>query len=169
MKALLQFAGDGRVVLAAGLLYLLGQIGMAWLVQDLGPELLRLQVTTSWEEYQTLQAGWSKVQWSQYHAHFKPDFVFPWFYGGFLFCWLIHLSRDRSTYWRLLWPLPWLASIADCIENSIHIYLLNDPSNPETWVAVSGSVSMFKWFSAIGLFVGLLLMTVVTRVRPVST
>lgn len=163
MSAWLQAMGRTQMVWVSAVLYLIGQSFMMWTLPDLGPELFKLQITTSWESFQALQAQWTDAQWAQYRAHFAPDFVFPWLYGLFLFTWLLNQTGHRATRWRLLWGLPWLASIADCIENSIHIYLMSSPSNPDGWVLLSGCLSIFKWSTGLLLALGLLLLTIVSR------
>ena len=159
MSALLRAMGRPQMVWVSAVLYLIGQSFMLWTLPDLGPELFQLQVTTSWETFEALQHQWTDAQWAQYRAHFAPDFVFPWLYGLFLFTWLLNQTQQRGPTWKLVWPLPWLVSIADCIENGLHLYLLSAPSNPELWVAVSGSLSIFKWFTGFLLAAGLLLLT----------
>lgn len=150
--------GSARAVLLFGLLYLVGQGVMLWFLPDLGGELLKLQVTTSWEHFQAMQAQWSDNQWAQYRAHFAPDFIFPWLYGGFLFVWLVRHTQAVSKPFRALWALPWLAAVADCIENAIHMMLLNAPQDPAFWVVVSGWLSRFKWATGLGLALTLIVL-----------
>jgi hypothetical protein len=166
MSPLLKQAARGRVVVALALCYLLGQAGMMWTVQDLGEGLLHLQITTSWTDFQALQADWSPEQWRQYRLHFYPDFVFPWVYGAFLFCWLLNLSANASPRWRLLWPIPALSTLADLIENTLHIVVMNGSPSPEALVFVSGWISRFKWTTALGLA---LLLATVSSLRLIAS
>tara|TARA_Y100000589_G_C26682917_1_gene438598 strand:- start:50 stop:526 length:477 start_codon:yes stop_codon:yes gene_type:complete len=154
------------MVWVSAILYVLGQSFMMWTLPDLGPELFQLQITTSWEAFEALQGQWTDAQWAQYRAHFAPDFVFPWLYGLFLFTWLLNQTLHRGKTWRLIWPLPWLAAIADCIENGLHLYLMSAPTTPEVWVAVSGSLSIFKWSTGFLLAGGLMVLTLVNRLAP---
>ena len=163
MSTWIRVLGRTQLVLVSAVLYLIGQTFMMWTLPDLGPELFQLQITTSWTTFEALQSQWTPEQWAQYRAHFAPDFVFPWLYGLFLFTWLINQTAARSNKWRIIWPLPWLASIADCVENAIHLHLLTRPENPEVWVAFSGTLSIFKWSTGGFLAVGLLLMTLSSR------
>ena len=134
-----------KVVVITGVVYLLGQIGMTRIVRDIGPELFQLQVTTDWTRFQDIQSHWSETQWAQYHAHFAVDFIFPWTYGLFLTCWLLRHAAHfkRSVRWTIWIPLS--TSIADCIENAIHLTLLNASDNAIFWVMVSGLISRYKW------------------------
>ena len=153
MTSRLNTLSQGRVVLCFAALYLIGQLGMTWIVRDLGPELVQLQLTTSWEHFQALQSGWSETQWAQYHRHFAPDFVFPWIYGAFLFCWMLRHTRHSPRWIQWGWALPGLASLADCVENAIHLHLLTAPVHPDLWVLATGWISRFKWGCAATLIV----------------
>lgn len=158
MSTLLNLLGSGRVVLFSALLYVIGQTGMLWLLPDLGPDLLKLQLTTSWETFQLIQVTWTHAQWDQYRMHFTPDFVFPWVYGLFLFCWMLRHTLDSPLWIRLGWCLPLLASVADCVENWIHLRLLDQQQDAVFWVMTSGWISRFKWgcaFTLVLLFTGL--------------
>ena len=152
MHAVFTLLARPKVVVATGCLYLLGQFGMTQIVRDIGPALFQLQVTTDWTRFQAIQSTWTETQWVQYHAHFPVDFVFPWVYGLFLTCWLLRHTL-HTTHWpkwrRIIW-IPASTSVADCIENAIHMHLLSMPSNASSLVAISGWVSRYKWgFAAL--------------------
>jgi len=156
-----QRLGRTESVLMAGFAYILGQSTMLWIVRDLSAKLVALQLTFSAQSYQQLLAGLSSIERAQYEAHFGFDFVFPWFYGLFLCCWIARSldASGASARWNGLLLVPWLASTCDCVENIAHLQMLDGAE--AFWPLLGGVSAGIKW----GLAALVVLALLVTEVK----
>jgi hypothetical protein len=155
-KILRQRLGRTESLLMSSFAYTLGQLTMLWIVRDLGGKLLALQLCFSAQSYQRLLGELSSLQRAQYEAHFDFDFVFPWFYGLFLCCWIarnLNLNRAAPRWNTLLW-LPWIASACDYIENIAHLQMLAGAEG--VWPVLGGLSACIKWGLAFVVVLSLL-------------
>ena len=95
---------------------------------------------------------------ADYEAYRALDMVFPWLLCGLVAAVMLRLEAPRTTLW------PWLAAIADTIENVLQWRILatRDDLSPQ----------LVQWASAVtqvkfAFYGGMLLMLLVVGVRSV--
>jgi len=149
------------VLLVSGILVMGFQFTMVWLIRDVGPDLVWLQLTFTPEAFFERMAQWSPVQQSQYRSHLAPDYLYPWTYAFFLMCWLAaclqtHRAPHRANVFLVT---PWIIAVCDCLENSAHLWMIHQ-TEALTLVAMCGGIcATIKWTLASALLIGLLLAT----------
>lgn len=153
MNAMLERLSTPRWVLYCSIAYFMGQATMMLSVGEVMSDLLRLQLAFTPETYHAITEQWNPNQWIQYQRHFLPDFFFPWLYAIFLFSWLARhlLLADKKGVWNALLLLPWMTAIADCLENLLHLWMIQSPELISSLITGCSLISLFKWLVALGL------------------
>ncbi len=83
-----------------------------------------------------------------YASHLLLDRLHPVWYSLAAASWLATLLERRATpaRWNWLLALPWLAGLADVLENEIQsIFLLGDSHITTPLATLSSTASLLKW------------------------
>ena len=139
-----------KVVLGAGLAYVVFQGAMAVILSPLGGDPLILQTTYSAETFRAILAKWGEKGELIYRAHYSLDFIHPFVYSVFLsglVAWITHKLPNAPTRLHMaVFFLPYAAGACDIAENFFHLGFLNRPQLiTPGWVAVSATFANTKW------------------------
>ena len=133
-----------------GLLYIVSQSVIGWILSDISTDVLILQTTFSVEQFSRIVHGWNSSQLNAYGIHFYFDFPHPVFYSIFLSSLLSYLmsrvGEELFSFDYYLILIPFVAGLFDTFENLIHLYLLENLNsfNP-TALYISSLCSWIKW------------------------
>lgn len=138
----------GCVSAVMGVALVVSQAHLGWLVRELRPNIIELQLTFSASAYWGALAAWGAPGQAAYASHFFYDFIHLPIYAGFGHVMARHsglLGPEASarSFPALLLPV---AAVFDLIENLFQLRLLAGPhSGGEIEVAVSALCSACKW------------------------
>lgn len=147
------FVSRKRILLSSLLLFFLSQLTIMLITADLGIDLLKLQTALTSQAFLYIAHSWKTTGLlTSYYHHFYLDFIIhPMLYGvllSSLLAWTFNRKRISASF-DILLLLPFLASVLDITENSLHFYLLADFSRISgSFVLFSGFCSWLKWIIA---------------------
>lgn len=141
--------GNTKITVGSLIIYCVSQVIIMMIVSSLGSDMLGIQVTLSNDRFLSIARGWeSSGLTGTYYRHFYLDFIHPVIYGIFLSSFMAKAfdRRDIPAKLNILLLLPFVASVFDLIENSMHLYLLADLSRVTRGaVMFSGICTNLKW------------------------
>ena len=115
---------------------------------DIGPQLLSLQLCFEPSRFRALTESWSNAQLDRFSAHFWLDMWYPLLYG--LVCW----RRAAALFWRpcerrarcTLQVLAATAALCDLVENMLHFSVLPTLHTAPDWLILwASSAATAKW------------------------
>lgn len=148
------------------LIYLASQIHLAYMVNDLKPSLVVLQLTFTSTGFWGIIEQWKTEGLLIYLSHFSWDLFHVLAYSAFgiVIVQQTALFKKFSPVWYrfFLAALP-VAGIMDLIENELHLYVITLPHGTQTQlVPLAATCSLIKWILALG-FMGTLLKLLFTN------
>jgi hypothetical protein len=157
-----------RITIALLALVIALFVGIAIHLAPLDPSFICLQLSFSEQSFNAILSEWQPEGISLYRSHFPADFllltaygVLGWQYGRTQ----TYKVQDNPMLIGLLtWTLP-LASVADAIENVIHLVLTTpSPSINPVLYLMSGSAASIKFLGIV-----LFLLALVLQIRSTQT
>jgi hypothetical protein len=145
---------DSNILIAIfGILYFASQIKIASIVQPLGIDMLRIQMTLSNDTFKEIASRWiASGQVNIYYQHFYYDNFHPLWYSIFLSLLIARTFKinNVSPKFNFIILTPFVAGICDLIENMMHLYFLADLNRATpALVALSGTATNTKWFLSL--------------------
>lgn len=143
------------LALSFGCVYLLSQVTIGALIQQLGPQDIgKLQISAfTARDYLETFTHWERSGVMPfYRAHFTVDGIHWLWYSISLTAWLalaMDAARVASRYNAAL-LLPLVAGLCDCLENAIQHIFLSDPqfrTIVDPLPLISTMASITKWAS----------------------
>jgi len=100
------------------------------------PLLIELQVRPL--HFWKIVQAWTPYELEVFLAHFKLDYIYPFFYSLFLFGLLIK-TKQKFSY------TPLIAGICDWVENTCTLLVIKNSTLPSFIIVISGLMSWLKW------------------------
>ena len=146
-------------MLISGVFYCISQGIIINILHPLGISSVRdLQLSFDQHGIAAILDRWGGRGIEIFRTSFYLDFIHPVFYSVFLFSTLVYIRKrgridDEGKNVPRLFYIPFIAAIADIIENFIELSILNDYTNRgESIFFFNGLVSTIKWsLAAISL------------------
>lgn len=163
LQAYRHIISKNNILLGSLLLFFISQVTILSVTADLGRDFLGLQTTLSSKVFLHIAQSWKTTGLiNSYYQHFYLDFIIhPILYGVFissLLAWTFDRKRISASA-DILLLLPFLASVLDITENSLHLYLLADFSRISAAIVYfSGFCSWTKWIIAFVCLFGSLIL-----------
>lgn len=164
MTRLFDLMARAWLALSSGLLMLLLMFSLSLTFAQASPgmfaSVFRLQLAFGPEAFKAAEKAMGIDGVSIYLATMGLDFVYPLLYGVFfssVFALLTRLRREkryRSDY--LLFVLPFLAMVADWVENSLHLYLFNGSERDAVVIFAASSAALVKWLGIAAVILAIL-------------
>lgn len=132
----------------AGMLFVVSQVHLAWLLAPLSPSIMVEQLCFTPDALRAVWAQWGPQGLALYRTHFGYDMVHPLLYGAF--GWLLVARMQWGAglarwHGALQWALP-VAAACDVLENFAQLALLDRwPVLDAALVAASATFSAVKW------------------------
>lgn len=119
-------------------------------IPDGAPGVIDLQLAFSADRFSEITAQWGPDVVATFRARLWIDYLFPPVYALALasaVAWFTARGKDSPPYLVLaLFVLPFVAMLADWIENTAHYIALDDPANPPGALVLIASVAaVIKW------------------------
>lgn len=160
------------IALVFGTIYVLSQSALGFMIAPLGTgAVLRMQCTFfSAADYvayfgELRQRGLLDV----YASHLLLDRLHPIWYVLCAVSWLATLMERRAApaRWNWLLALPWLAGLADVIENELQsVFLLGDSHITTPLAVLSTLSSLLKWSCTAVFMTAIVRLTVQRAPEP---
>ncbi len=137
------------VTLLATLAFVVSQFHLGYLLHQLRPNVLVLQLTFDADRYWAILQAWGDDGLRAYRAHFPYDFAHLFIYalfGRVLATRAGLFAPDEAWAARCCaWLLP-VAALFDLAENLLQLHLLAGPAGaPDVAVPLSAGCSAVKW------------------------
>ena len=145
---------DSRpLVLVAGLVLAASQAYLIYLVDDLRPNILVLQLTFDANGYWGILGQWGEAGREAYRGHFGYDTLHALIYAvfGYLLATRggVFAAAEARLGRRAAWMLP-VAALLDLLENHLQLQLLAGPSGAQVAaIPLSALCSAAKWALAL--------------------
>jgi len=157
INRLMSILATRKIAAAFGILYLINQGILLWIISGPGIDCLKIQLTFSPQVFSGILSKWNHADLSAYLKHFYFDSYHPLLYAVFLSSIIAVLARrnrsEVNASDKFFFLLPFIAAFLDILENGMHILMIfhRELISP-AWVIASGSISNAKWllvFSSI--------------------
>lgn len=141
----------------ATLIYVVSQSHIGYLLHQLRPNILVLQLSFHPARYWAVLTQWGEAGLRSYRAHLPWDFAHLFIYAAFGYvlatrAGLFAEPASRAAR-RTAWMLP-LAAVFDLAENLLQVHLLAGPFGADSVaIPVSACCSAVKWALAAGFAV----------------
>ncbi|MCK6375479.1 MAG: hypothetical protein L6Q69_15405 [Zoogloea sp.] len=138
----------------ATLSYVVSQFHIGYLLYQLRPNILVLQLSFHPARYWAVLSQWGEAGLRNYRAHLPWDFAHLFIYAAFGYvlatrAGLFDEPASRAAR-RTAWLLP-LAALFDLVENLLQVHLLGGPFGAQSLaIPVSAGCSAVKWALAAG-------------------
>ena len=140
----------GCLVLQTTILFILG---------DLAPTLLQLQLCFDPQRFRSVVSGWSADEARVFRAHFLPDFVYPALYG----LWL-HRRVEALSLPAMLGRAAALGAACDVMENILHVRAFAMGSSaPDQLIIAASLLACTKWALLLPVLLAVLVSSVTAR------
>lgn len=131
-------------------LFLVSQASMMVVLAPVGvAHFIEMQTTLSPARFVTLVENmYQRGVETAYIAHFYYDWLHPIWYGGLLALLMARGFERRAVPAPRDWLLlaPFVAGIADLVENALHLYMVVDTANiSTTLVLLANGAALCKW------------------------
>lgn len=157
------------LALFSGLLFIASQAHLMWILRELQPNIMMLQLSFNPPQFWQIWQGWAEAGQAAFHRHLNWDFIHPLIYGLFGFSLSRYLqARTQSGFIRLrlnllAYLLP-IAGVCDIAENLCHQYAVGlVVGSPDWHIPLAASFASVKWFLIVVFFIQLI--AVVRKLR----
>jgi hypothetical protein len=157
-----------RAVTLFGLAALALLLGLGWMLRDLQPGVVSLQLAFTARKFGEIVHGWGAEGLATYRLHLYLDYLLMACYAAF--GWLLVQRTQIFVAWSaparaMAAALLPLAAAFDGFENALHLWLTEVPRFGNAWVyAMAAAAAAAKWLLLVAFALAVAL--ALARRRP---